>query len=250
MIKAIREMFDDFVISARIKPAVTAGFPLLVLIFYEGAVKSKWVEAGIGLGLSLVLISFAAYIIRELGRTSEEKFYKDWGEMPTTIILRFDDDTIDNITKVRYHKWLNKKFSDLEMPVSREEEKADPESNIKYKSAIGCLRTYANSHREEFPRVYQELKKYNYWRNLYGCKWYALFIYAILLVREILMIGQFDIVDIYLGSIKKYIMLIMLSVWSVLFCAIVSKKTVKRNAFDYAKTLLEVINNMSIDWDK
>lgn len=43
------------------------------------------------------------------GKTYEEKFYKALGGMPTTIILRFSDDTIDDITKVKYHKWLNEK---------------------------------------------------------------------------------------------------------------------------------------------
>ena len=100
MIKAIREAFDDFVIAARIKPAITAGIPLLLMVFFNGVVKCKWMEAGIGLALSLVVISFAAYIVRELGKTYEEKFYKALGGMPTTIILRFSNDTIDDITKV------------------------------------------------------------------------------------------------------------------------------------------------------
>ena len=49
MIKAIREAFDDFVIAARIKPAITAGIPLLLMVFFNGVVKCKWMEAGIGL---------------------------------------------------------------------------------------------------------------------------------------------------------------------------------------------------------
>ena len=51
MIKAIREAFDDFVIAARIKPAITAGIPLLFMVFFNGVVKCKWMEAGIGLAL-------------------------------------------------------------------------------------------------------------------------------------------------------------------------------------------------------
>ena len=117
MIETIQKTFDDFVITARIKPAITAGFPLLLIVFYNGVVKSKWIEAGIGLALSLVVISFAAYIVRELGKTYEEKSYKDLGEMPTTIILRFNDDTVDNITKVKYHKWLNNKIPELQLPL-------------------------------------------------------------------------------------------------------------------------------------
>ena len=90
-------------------------------------------------------------------------------------------------------------------------------------------------------------KKYNYWRNLYGCKWYALSIYGILAIREILMVDKFSIADIFRNPIPKYTMLLVLVVWSILFCSIVSQKTVKRNAFDYAKTLLETVDVMSGD---
>ena len=153
MIKAIREAFDDFVIAARIKPAITAGIPLLLMVFFNGVVKCKWMEAGIGLALSLVVILFAAYIVRELGKTYEEKFYKALGGMPTTIILRFSDDTIDDITKVKYHKWLNEKIPDLQLPESEEEENLDSKSDRKYESVTKHLRIYANSHREQFPSV-------------------------------------------------------------------------------------------------
>ena len=118
MIKAIREAFDDFVIAARIKPAITAGIPLLLMVFFNGVVK---------------------------------------------------------------------------------------------------------------------------------CKWYALSIYAILAIREILMVDKFGIADIFRNPVPKYTMLLVLVVWSILFCSIVSQKTVKRNAFDYAKMLLETVDVMSGD---
>lgn len=247
MIKAIRQTFDDFVIASRIKPAITVGFPLLFMAFYNGFVEFERVETGIGLALALVVISFAAYIVRELGKTYEEKLYKTLGGAPSTIILRFSDDTVDNITKIKYHKWLNKIIPDLQLPVSKEEEDADPESDIKYESAIKYLRTYANSHREKFPRVYQELKKYNYWRNLYGCKRYALLLYGILTICELLIVEQFCVADILLKPVPKYTIMLVLIIWSILFCLIVTQKAVKRNAFDYAKTLLETVNAMSVD---
>ena len=56
--------------------------------------------------------------------------------MPTTIILRFSDDTIDDITKVKYHKWLNEKIPDLQLPESEEEENLDSQSDSKYESVI------------------------------------------------------------------------------------------------------------------
>lgn len=246
MIKTIREIFDDFVIAARIKPAITAGLPILLMAFYNGIVNNEWVGTGIGLALTVVTISFAAHTIRELGKTYEEKMYEELKGKPSTLILRFDNNIIDDVTKVKYHKWLNNRIPDLQLPLSLEEECADPQSNSKYESATRYLRNYANSHRDELPRVYQELKKYNYWRNLYGSKWYDLAVYMILVIREILTINKFSIKQMLVEPLPQYSMLLLLIAWSVPFCFVVTKKTVTRNAFDYAKTLLETIDSISI----
>ena len=48
-----------------------------------------------------------------------------------------------------------------------------------------------------------------------------------------------------IAPFPKYVVLVGLLIWICLFCSIVTKKTVKRNAFDYAKTLLEIIENLS-----
>ena len=247
MIKTIKESFDDFVITARIKPALTAVFPLLLIVFYKGVIKCKWVEAGVGLALSSVIISFMAFIVRELGKSYEEKLYKKLGGKPTTIILRFTDGTVDSVAKTKYHKWLNNNIPDLKLPVSKQEEDADTQSDAKYEGAARYLRTYANSHREQFPRVYQELKKYNYWRNIYGCKLYVLLLYGALAVREMLIADKFSIADVFLNPIPKYPILLVLIGWSLVFCLIVTRKTVTRNAFDYAKTLIEIVDELAID---
>mgnify|MGYP001025156089 FL=1 len=55
------------------------------------------------------------------------------------------------------------------------------------------LRNYANSNRNKEQRVYQELKEYNFWRNLYGTKGIALVVYLLIIVREITLHGTIDI---------------------------------------------------------
>ena len=40
---------------------------------------------------------------------------------------------------------------------------------------------------------YQELKEYNFWRNLYGTKGIALVVYLLIIVREITLHGTIDI---------------------------------------------------------
>lgn len=245
MIDALKKHFDDFSMAARIKPAITACIPFLAIAMYKGIWDGNLSEAGITFSLAVILIGFAAHIVRELGKAYEEKMIKNLGGLPSTIILRFSDNRIDPISKSRYHCWLNSKIADLQMPLSSEEETADPKSDAKYASAMNFLRTYANSHREELPRVYQELKKYNFWRNLYGCKWYALCAYIIVLVREMVIIENFHLKEVVLSPFPKYCVVLGLFIWTLLFCLIVTRKTVTRNAFDYAKTLLDTIEPLS-----
>lgn len=64
------------------------------------------------------------------------------------------------------------------------------------------LRNYANSNRNKEQRVYQELKEYNFWRNLYGTKGIALVVYLLIIVREITLHGTIDI-KIFFKSISR-----------------------------------------------
>lgn len=243
--ESVKKYFDDFVFAARVMPALTAGLPLLIIAVYNGIVANSWSEASTSFALAIILITFSAYIAREWGKNHEGKMFEDLGGMPTTIILRFSDYKIDSVSKVKYHQWFNDNLADVSLPMSLTEEKVDSTSDEKYISAMTFLRTYANSNRDRFPRVYQELKKYNFWRNLYGCKILAIVSYVILLLREFVVIDSFSLKEMFIAPFPKYVVLMGLLIWICLFCSIVTKKTVKRNAFDYAKTLLEIIDILS-----
>lgn len=180
-----------------------------------------------------------------MGKNHEGKMFGELGGMPTTIILRFSDNKIDNISKLKYHQWFNDNLANVLLPVSLAEETADLTSDEKYISAMTFLRTYANSNRDRFPRVYQELKKYNFWRNLYGSKVFAVVSYSMLVLRELVIVDSFNLKEMIVAPFPKYVVIIGLLIWIGLFCSIVTKKTVKRNAFDYAKALLEIIENLS-----
>lgn len=226
-------------------PATTAGLPLLVIAVYSGIISNKWSEGSVYFAFAIILFSFSSYITREWGKNYEDKMVKELGGMPTTIILRFSDSTIDSISKLKYHKWFNCKMKNSLLPLSLEEEEKDSCSDEKYISAMTFLRTYANSNREMLPRVYQELKKYNFWRNLYGCKVLSIVAYLSFMVREVVMIDYFSVTEMITIPFPKYCVFLGLLIWTILFCSVVTKKTVKRNAFDYAKTLLETIETIS-----
>lgn len=123
--ESVKKYFDDFVFSARVMPAMTAGLPLLILAVYNGIVANSWSEASTSFALAIILIAFSAYIAREWGKNYEGKMFEELGGIPTTIILRFSDNKIDGVSKVKYHQWFNNNLTDVSLPMSLTEETVD-----------------------------------------------------------------------------------------------------------------------------
>ena len=237
------KFFDDFVFHSRVMPVLTAMFPIIVLGIFKGFIYKDFLDISLYVFVLLIFIALASKVARECGKSYESKMYDKLGAKPTTIVLRYSDNTIDNITKTRYHKVLNEKISDIHLPLSSNEE--NEESDSMYYSSMAYLRKYANSNRDIEPRVYQELKEYNYWRNLYGCKWISITIYLLIALREMIIVDSFNIQNIFLKPYPEYIAFLLMIIGVLVMCIFVSKSTVKRRAFDYAKTLAEVCERLN-----
>lgn len=233
-----KEFFDDFVFHARVMPILTAMFPIIVFSMFKGFVYKDFLNIPLYFFIILIFIVLSSKVARERGKTYESKMYRKLGGKPTTIILRYTDCTIDNITKTRYHKVLNDKISDLNLPLNPNDE--NEESDEKYSSAMTYLRKYANSNQDVESRVYQELKEYNYWRNLYGCKWISIIIYFLISVREIIIMDSFSVTNIFLKPYPEYIAFLLMIAGIFVMLIVVNKNTVERRAFDYAKALAEI----------
>lgn len=234
----LKKFFDDFTFRARVMPILTALLPVILLGFFKGYIFKDFFDISIYCFFILIFCTFASKVARELGKKYEEKMYSKLGEKPTTIALRFSDNTIDKVTKVRYHRIINDKLEGIILPLSASEESS--ESDSMYQSAITIIRNYANDNRNTEPRVYQELKEYNYWRNLYGCKWISITFYVLIAVREIYMNSAFSLKEIIVKPYPEYIAFLLMILGIVGMCLCVNEDTVKRKAFDYAKTLIEV----------
>lgn len=240
--KALKEFFDDFVFHARVMPVLTELLPVVLWGIVKGVTVGHVMDCSFYLFIAVIFLSFVSKVAREKGKKYEESMYKELGGKPTTIILRFSDKSLDKLTKVRYHKILNKKCSDIHLPESAEEEKR--ESDVIYESAMNYLRIFANNNRDAYPRVYQELKEYNYWRNLYGGKYYALILYIVICVQEVVRFERFSICGLFSSPYPEYITCWLMIMSIAIMCIGVTKLTVKSKAFDYAKALTEVCETL------
>lgn len=242
-----KDFFDDFTFHARVMPIIVLLMPIIIIGIHSGIVQDSWLEGVVLSSISLVFLTITSKIARNLGKEYEKKMYKHLGGMPTTIVQRFSDDTFDDITKHRYHKKLNQ-FEGLALPLDKAKETADDDQQ--YISAANILRNYANSNRDKEPRVYQELKEYNFWRNLYGTKRIALFLYLLIFIREIIIKGTISLKELFLHPYPDHIALIVIVLSIAFVVFFVNQKAVKQKGFDYAKTLIEVCERIPVNIGK
>lgn len=237
MIK-LSDYFDDLTIQSRIMPGIVGIAPSLVIALINGFFIEGISETVLYSMVSISFYFFLSKICRERGKKYEKKMYSELGEMPTTIVMRYSDNHISNVTKRRYHKVLSSKVENITFPSVEKEE--NEQTDEMYASAMKWLRVYANKNRNDNMRVYQELKEYNYWRNLYGIKTPIIIYYS--LITIILAIDQFNFLKIEIAkSTRLRFIEIAIALISVLIFSIcLRKETVKEKAFDYAVTLSEV----------
>lgn len=235
--KILKENFDDFNIHARIMPALIIAMPVYIYLNINRILELNFINILRNSMVFIILIAFYYRIIRNLGKKIEEKMYFDLGNKPTTIVLQYRDTSFDELTKTRYHKKLNKKVDGIKLPIKKENE--TKEDDKAYESAINWLRNFANTHRDTEQRTYQELKDYNFWRNLYGGKTIMIISCLTCIIIElikIILLNSKEFHQIYPNVFTMSIMLFIL----LMVCVVINKNVIKMKAFDYAKTLLEV----------
>lgn len=162
--------FDHYVINARLKPAFFVVMPLVVTTI-------AWCPEAQQLGgiilaflITFGVMAFLSNLVSNLGNQLQERLFESWGGVPTTIILRHSDSTLDTHTKQRYHRWLESKVSGLIMPSPDAETDAAEVADGLYTSATNFLREYTRD-KSKYPMVYGDNVAYGFARNLLVMKW-------------------------------------------------------------------------------
>lgn len=239
----LKNLFDDFNLHARIIPALITILPIYIYLLLRNLVTNSFIQSFLPNSvIYFLLVSWFYRIVRNFGKKYEEKMYKKLGAKPTTILLRYSNNIIDTETKTRYHRKLNKNIKGIKLPIGIENENISDDE--KYESAINWLRKYANSNKDKEIRVYQELKDYNFWRNLYGGKWIMIISSALLIFVECFQLRENSVLELVKNPFPQTTVLVVMIFILIISCTAINKKTVKNKAFDYAKTLLEVCDSL------
>lgn len=239
----LKKYFDDFTLKARVMPACITIIPLILFGLFKRVVNQEMFKGEIYLTVIIITLTLLSYIARNAGKHYESKMIKRLGALPTTILLMFSDSRVDKYTKIRYHRALKNELINLDIPMSLDEEKKCDAKEV-YSSSINWLRNYANANKEKYPLVYQELIKYNFWRNLYGLKFIGIAMYILVAIREVIIAENFNIEDIFIQPYPEYISFIIMIISIAIMIFVVTEKNVEERAFEYGKALLEVCEHL------
>ncbi len=233
----MKGFFDEFFFDTGITPVCIIAVPFVLIALYQGTIKDVENLGFITYAIVIILLIVMAKIGREIGKKYEAIMFKELGEKPTTIVMRYSDHRIDEHTKTRYHEKLNELISELNLPLSKEEEKEDADEL--YQSAINWLRTNRGNDTTKYRAAYRALKDYNFWRNLLGLKYLAITLYGLFAVRELYTLQKFDFQKLFLNPFPEYFAFLVFIISAILVRLFVDMKVVKRKAFDYAVALIE-----------
>ena len=104
------------------------------------------------------------------GKRLEEIPYREWGGKPTTQLLRHRDNTIEGVTKQRYHAFLAGKIN-VPFPDKNQEANNSVAADEVYQSGVRWLLNHTRPEdNKKFELIFKENVAYGFRRNALGVK--------------------------------------------------------------------------------
>lgn len=243
----IRDPYDR---RARVAPGLWVLFPLLTAAVCLVGPKHPLLTAM----LSLIGACGGPYLLGNLvrvwGVNAQQRLYAKWGGRPTTLLLRHRDNTIDPISKQRYHDLAARKLG-VPMPSMADEaddlESADNAYRSVTERLIGKTRDT-----QKFSLLFKELIGYGFNRNMYGARWVGSVICVITIFAVLFHAGvlQFGSLGLYLDRINllgfgEWITIVISVLLLLLWLFHFSERTVRGAGFSYGIRLLECLENIA-----
>jgi hypothetical protein len=239
MIKELSKHFEHYAIHARFMPVFVVLFPLVltILAWYP---EAKTVLGGaMTLLISFGVMSFLSIYVSNVGNDLQEKYFKDWGGAPSTLLLLPNNNELDRYTKQRYFKWLNIKCSGLELPESLDAQVESEDLYEKIRSAGNFMREYTRD-RKRHSQVYNDNVAYGFARNITSIKKAGFIISLISLISNGLFLYFFTPFDsIHAVNYFGFIALFTSAAGLTIHSLVLNEKFVKRRGYRYARTLFE-----------
>lgn len=229
---------------ARLYPALIFTVPIIISVFFLcggfAAIQSYFYGALTGFGGMAFLTGMA----RNAGMPIQERLVEKWGGWPTTLILRYCDETLPDVTKENCHRYLAGAIG--KQAPTKDDELSNPEGADQfYRAGVEYLKKKTRD-TKRFPLLFTELCRYGFWRNLRGLKTPGI---VLTLFAAAYWIYRADAISInapYLNldrlahlpnevSVPLFLLALVVACW-VFF---VNDRAVKNHAYAYARQLVE-----------
>lgn len=182
------DILDQYTLRARLFPAILTVAPAFIFLVANFFVSYK------DLGLSQVLITVAVAVLffafadfsRRFGLRAEKKIFASSGGRPFPTVLRHRDSVLDKKSKGRYHSFLEATLG--EHAPSQHEENIDPENSDSFYIICGNWLRENTRDQTKFHVLFSENITYGFRRNLFGLKWFGLFLNIVTVCLSIFLI--------------------------------------------------------------
>lgn len=238
---------DPYERKARLAPGLLATLPLLVPLVCVYGARHPILTGLVALLAGCGAIYTLASVARLRGKRLEDKLVQRWGGMPTTIVLRHRDHTLDSVSKRRYHDAIVYKLG-IAMPTA-EDEMVDPaKADDAYVGATKRLREMTRSNKS---LLLKENIAYGFHRNMLAMKPIGIVTCLFGLLYGLVLAGvvEIDPLAVNLVNLARpglaaamtlVIAVVLLASWLFYFDA----DAVKRIGFAYAERLFECLPSL------
>jgi len=232
----VLKIFDAYSLRARLFPAIIACAPALAALSLLISWKSFDLSNTIAtLGIVVLLVAIADYA-RARGRVIEQKMQADFGGMPSIILFRRADSTIDDGSKERYRAFLSDKLG-INAPTREEEHKNPAEADHFYNRCGVWLREQTRD-TKRFSLLFGENVTYGFRRNLFGLKWFAICLNAIV-VASCLMLLWLDAWMLATDFGRRVTVVLVVAVLHAGYILLAARKMLVRDAANaYGRQLI------------
>ena len=239
---------DPYERKARLAPGLLTILPLLVPLVCVYGARHPLLTALVGLLAGCGAMYTLASIARVRGKQLEEQLVTGWGGMPTTMAPRHRDQTLDSISKRRYHEAITAKLG-VTMPTLDEETANPAKADDIY---IGATKRLRELTRNDKGLLLKENVAYGFHRNMLAMKPIGIatcllgMLYGLVLADAL----QLDPLDVKLinlthpglaAAMTLVISVALLMAWLFYFNA----DAVRRVGFAYAERLFERLPSLT-----
>lgn len=160
-------MPDAYTARARLAPALTVLFPIVVDVLAAVPTVQTWWEKALAGLLGVGLWMAPAQWVADRGRARQARLWQDWGGVPTTAALRWRSAT-NKIAMGERHAHVSR-ATGIALPDDAAESRDPIGADESYEAATGILRE-ATRDAAKFPLVTAAVTDYGFRRNSYGLR--------------------------------------------------------------------------------